>query len=169
MSSKSYLNSKKLIVVLSAIIVIQFLFLVMKEVKATSVSTLSGTYGCLYNANFSGFVARAKIDLTTLNLVNSLFTMTFTPGSTTVAYRGITNSVNYLFESNYARNHPDTSYSGTATYTANNPATNFFKITDTSTGVPLDSYFLVVNSGNTIMFLDALTGSRNASGVCQLL
>jgi len=169
MRIEKYLNSKVTVVILSIIIITQLIYLLTKEVKATSVTTLSGTYGCLYNANFAGFFARTKSDPTSFPIVNSLFTMTFTQGSANVSFRGIVNSVNTDFEGNTAINVPDTSYSGTATYTANSPASNFFKITDTSTETSLDSYFLVVNSGNTLMFLDALTSSRNASGVCQLL
>jgi hypothetical protein len=103
-----------------------------------------------------------------IDAVNSLFTITFTSGSNNVVFRGVVNSTNN-FEGVTPTNSIDTNYQGQAVYTANSPATNFFKITDTSTGKPLDSYFLIVNSGNTIFFLDSLTDSRNANGVCQLL
>ena len=53
-----------------------------KEVRAVSTTSLSGTYGCLQNKNFGGFVS-AKTGGT--QSINNILLITFTSGSNTVS------------------------------------------------------------------------------------
>jgi hypothetical protein len=136
-----------------------------KEVRAVSTTSLSGTYGCLQNKNFGGFVS-AKTGGT--QSINNILLITFTSGSNTVSIKGVANQV-----TNFERANPGTVTTlfdtpATATYSATT-ITNLFKVTDPTDPVNGDSYIAVVNSGNTLLFMGAPTTTSTDNAICQLM
>jgi len=158
------LDSKVFFIFFVAVASLFFIFNV-KEVKAVSTNSLSGTYGCLQNKNFGGFVS-AKTGGT--QSINNILLITFTSGSNTVSIKGVANQV-----TNFERANPGTVTTffdtpGTATYTATT-ITNLFKVTDPTDPVNGDSYIAVVNSGNTLLFMGTPTTTSTDNAICQLM
>ena len=158
------LDSKVFLIFFVAVASLFFIFNV-KEVKAVSTNSLSGTYGCLQNKNFGGFVS-AKTGGT--QSINNILLITFTSGSNTVSIKGVANQV-----TNFERANPGTVTTffdtpGTATYTATT-ITNLFKVTDPTDPVNGDSYMAVVNSGNTLLFMGTPTTTSTDNAICQLM
>jgi hypothetical protein len=158
------LDSKVFFIFFVAVASLFFIFNV-KEVKAVSTNSLSGTYGCLQNKNFGGFVS-AKTGGT--QTINNILLITFTSGSNTVSIKGVANQV-----TNFERANPGTVTTffdtpGTATYTATT-ITNLFKVTDPTDPVNGDSYIAVVNSGNTLLFMGTPTTTSTDNAICQLM
>ena len=158
------LDSKVFFIFFVAVASLFFIFNV-KEVKAVSTNSLSGTYGCLQNKNFGGFVS-AKTGGT--QSINNILLITFTSGSNTVSIKGVANQV-----TNFERANPGTVTTlfdtpATATYSATT-ITNLFKVTDPTDPVNGDSYIAVVNSGNTLLFMGAPTTTSTDNAICQLM
>jgi len=158
------LDSKVFFIFFVAVASLFFIFNV-KEVKAVSTNSLSGTYGCLQNKNFGGFVS-AKTGGT--QSINNILLITFTSGSNTVSIKGVANQV-----TNFERTNPGTVTTlfdtpATATYSATT-ITNLFKVTDPTDPVNGDSYIAVVNSGNTLLFMGAPTTTSTDNAICQLM
>lgn len=158
------LDSKVFFIFFVAVASLFFIFNV-KEVKAVSTNSLSGTYGCLQNKNFGGFVS-AKTGGT--QSINNILLITFTSGSNTVSIKGVSNQV-----TNFERANPGTVTTlfdtpATATYSATT-ITNLFKVTDPTDPVNGDSYIAVVNSGNTLLFMGAPTTTSTDNAICQLM
>ena len=158
------LDSKVFFIFFVAIASLFFIFNV-KEVKAVSTNSLSGTYGCLQNKNFGGFVS-AKTGGT--QAINNILLITFTSGSNTFSIKGVANQV-----TNFERANPATVTTlfdtpATATYSATT-IPNLFKVTDPTDPVNGDSYIAVVNSGNTLLFMGAPTTTSTDNAICQLM
>ena len=158
------LDSKVFFIFFVAVASLFFIFNV-KEVKAVSTNSLSGTYGCLQNKNFGGFVS-AKTGGT--QSINNILLITFTSGSNTVSIKGVANQV-----TNFEVANPGTVTTlfdtpATATYSATT-ITNLFKVTDPTDPVNGDSYIAVVNSGNTLLFMGTPTTTSTDNAICQLM
>ena len=158
------LDSKVFFIFFVAIASLFFIFNV-KEVKAVSTNSLSGTYGCLQNKNFGGFVS-AKTGGT--QAINNILLITFTAGSNIASIKGVGNQV-----TNFEGSSPGTVTTlfdtpATATYSATT-ITNLFKVTDPTDPVNGDSYIAVVNSGNTLLFMGAPTTTSTDNAICQLM
>ena len=158
------LDSKVFFIFFVAVASLFFIFNV-KEVKAVSTNSLSGTYGCLKNKNFGGFVS-AKTGGT--QSINNILLITFTSGSNTVSIKGVANQV-----TNFEVANPGTVTTlfdtpATATYSATT-ITNLFKVTDPTDPVNGDSYIAVVNSGNTLLFMGTPTTTSTDNAICQLM
>ena len=54
-------------------------------------------------------------------------------------------------------------------YTPNNPVENMYMVEDTDKSPPFISYFIMVNSGKTLISIDAPTVDKNSNMICQAL
>lgn len=82
---------------------------------------------------------------------------------------GVSNYINN-FEQNNAGVKP-ISYSNLThfKYTPNNPVENMYMVEDTDKSPPFISYFIMVNSGKTLISIDAPTVDKNSNMICQAL
>ena len=131
--------------------------------------TLNGTYGCVSSPNFSGFVNRVTNGTGSSKEGNALLILKFNTGSSTVSFSGVSNTIND-FEKNTANVKTSTFSNVTHfTYTPNSPIENMYMLQDTSTNPPFISYFILVNSGKTLIGIDAPTVDKNSNFICQAL
>jgi len=136
---------------------------------AQSSYTLSGTYGCLLSPNFSGFVNRVTNGSGSSSSGNSLLLITFTSGSPIVSISGVTNDISN-FEKTNATNTANIIQNATHfNYIPNSPVQNMYTFQDTSSTPAYTSYFIFVNSGKTMLGLDAPTVDKNNNLICQAL
>jgi hypothetical protein len=141
-----------------------FLFFNTREVRAVSSNSLSGTFGCLQNKNFGGFV-KAKTGGS--QSINNILMLTFTEGSNVVAVRGVENKV-LDFEGVNPRT--VTAIFDEAGFSVNYSATkisNLYKLSDGTDSENGNSYFAVANSGNTLLMMGAPTTTSTDNAVCQ--
>ena len=131
--------------------------------------TLNGTFGCVLSPNFSGFVNRATNGTGTSLEANGLFLIKFTAGSSTVSFSGVSNKINNFEQKDASVKTTTVSNATHFNYTPNNPVENMYVFQDTSTSPPFVSYFILVNSGKTIIGIDAPTVDKNSNMVCQAL
>lgn len=131
--------------------------------------TLNGTFGCVSSPNFSGFVNRVTNGTGSSKEGNVLFLMKFTTGSSTVSFSGVSNTINNFEQSNASIKTNTFSNLAHFNYTPNNPVDNMYMLQDTSTTPPFISYFILVNSGKTLIGIDAPTVDKNNNVVCQAL
>jgi hypothetical protein len=128
----------------------------------------SGTFACLINANYSGYINKTSKS-TDAQAVNALLVFTF---STTVPNTGslVASIINNV--SDFERTSPTTATSTSLPYpvafklTQITAAQNVFKlVSDTSGDVPY--YIAVVNSGNSLLFMSAPSNDKVHNGACQ--
>lgn len=128
----------------------------------------TGTFACLINANYSGYVNKTS-KTSDAQAVNALLVFTFssTAPNTGTLVASITNNV-----SNFERANPTTATSTSLPYpvaftlTQITPAQNVFKlVSDTSGDVPY--YIAVVNGGNSLLFMSAPSDDKVHNGACQ--
>jgi len=138
-------------------------------VGAQSSSTVpSGTFTCLINANYSGYINKTSTSSDS-QAVNALLVFTF---SSTVPNTGslVASVINNV--SNFERSDPTTATSTSLPYpvafklTQITAAQNIYKlISDTKGDVPY--YIGVVNNGNTLLFMSAPSNDKVHNGACQ--
>jgi len=152
-------------------LIFAYLVLILSGKATFSQTTysLSGTFGCLSSPNFSGFVNRITKGSGSSSGANTLLLITFTAGSPNVSMSGISNNISN-FEQTIATNTTQSVINVTHFYfIPNSPVANMFTLQDTSSTPPFSSYFILVNSGKTMLGLDAPTLDRNSNMVCQAL
>jgi hypothetical protein len=131
--------------------------------------TLNGTFGCVSSPNFSGFVNRVTNGTGSSREANTLLLIKFTPGSPIISISGVSNNINN-FEKNDAQIKTNIfSNVNHVNYSPNSPVENMYMFQDTSTSPPFISYFILVNSGKTIIGIDAPTMDKNSNIICQAL
>ncbi len=133
---------------------------------------VNGTYTCLTDKNFGGFVARKSGD-TSPNGIDDLMVSKFTAGSNQIICCGaISNSV-LNFEMNTAQISTDIvppsaiqnfniSYTTTA-------ISNIYKVTIGAVSTNNFYYFSVVDSGSKLLIMSAPTTTSPSSGICHRL
>lgn len=131
--------------------------------------TLSGTYGCVSSPNFSGFINRLTNGTGSSNEGNSLILVKFTQGSSAVSFSGVSNTINNFEKSNASVKTNTFSNLTHFNYTPNNPVENMYMFQDTSYSPPFTTYFIMVNSGKTLIGIDAPTADKNSNIICQAL
>lgn len=139
------------------------------NVFAAGSYTLNGTFGCVSSPNFSGFVNRVTIGNGSSHEGNVLLLMKFTAGASTVSFSGVSNSINNFEQTNASVKTTTFSNLTHFNYTPNSPVENMYMLEDTSTTPPFKSYFILVNSGKTLIGIDAPTVDKNSNMVCQAL
>ena len=154
---------KKIILIIASLI-----SLIQSNISFSQTAySLSGTFGCLSNPNFSGFVNRLSKGSGSSNGANTLLLITFTSGSPNVTLSGDSNNINN-FEQIKATNTAQSIINATHFYyTPNTPVANM--LTDTSSTPAFSSYFVLVNAGKTLLGIDAPTVDRNNNMVCQAI
>jgi hypothetical protein len=148
---------------------ILILFLLSVNSFAAGSYTLSGTYGCVSSPNFSGFINRVTNGTGSSNEGNSLILVKFTQGSSTVSFSGVSNTINNFEKSNASVKTNTFSNLTHFNYTPNHPVENMYMFQDTSYSPPFTSYFIMVNSGKTLIGIDAPTADKNSNIICQAL
>lgn len=141
----------------------------MADVFAAGSYTLNGTFGCVASPNFSGFNNRLTNGSGSSSAGNFLFFAKFTTGSSVVSMSGVSNNINNYEQRNSSNSTTVVSNINHFNYTPNNPIENMYLLEDTSTTPPFKSYFILVNSGKTLMGIDAPTVDKNSNMVCQAL
>ena len=141
----------------------------INAVVAQSSSTApTGTFACLINANYSGYVNKTTSS-SDAQAVNALLVFNF---SSTVSNTGtlVASVINNV--SNFERSSPTTATSTSLPYpvaftlTQITAAQNVYKlISDTSGDVPY--YIAVVNGGNSLLFMSAPSNDKVHNGACQ--
>ncbi len=146
-----------------------FIVLSLLAFGAKSASSApAGTFTCLINANYSGYVNKTS-KTSEAQSVNALLVFNFsssTPNTGTLV-ASVTNNV-----SNFERANPTTvtstslPYPVTFTLTQITPAQNVFKlVSDTSGDVPY--YIAVVNGGNSLLFMSGPSDDKVHNGASQ--
>lgn len=148
-------------------ILISFLF--CTNSFAAGAYTLNGSFGCVSSPNFSGFVNRVTNGTGSSKEGNVLVLIKFNTGSSTVNFSGVSNTINDFEKSNASVKTTIFSNVSHFTYTPNNPIDNMYMLQDNSTNPPFISYFILVNSGKTLIGIDAPTVDKNSNIVCQAL
>jgi hypothetical protein len=141
----------------------------ISAVGAQSSSTPpSGTYACLINANYSGYINKTSKS-TDAQAVNALLVFNF---SSTVPNTGslVASVINNVsgFEGTTPTTATSTSlpYPVAFTLTQITNAQNVYKlVSDTSGDVPY--YIAVVNSGNSLLFMSGPSKDKVHNGACQ--
>lgn len=129
---------------------------------AQAQTTLSGTYGCVYNSNFSGFNVYQNGHS---SHISSIVTFTFDASTRTGTFSGISTMVkNYDLPTVYNEIKTTT---GAVTYEANNPSAGIYKATDFALGLQGIYYLIPVNSGNTLLIVRTPSAQPIENGVCQ--
>lgn len=131
--------------------------------------TLNGTFGCVLSPNFSGFINRVTSGNGSSREANGLFLVKFTAGSSTVSLSGVSNNINNFEQKDATVKTSIASNLSHFNYTPNNPVDNMYMLQDTSSSPPFVSYFIMVNSGKTIISIDAPTVDKNSNMICQAL
>jgi hypothetical protein len=148
---------------------ILILFLLSVNSFAAGSYTLSGTFGCVLSPNFSGFMNRVTSGNGSSREANGLFLIKFTAGSSTVSLSGVSNNINNFEQKDATVKTSIASNLSHFNYTPNNPVDNMYMMQDTSSSPPFVSYFIMVNSGKTIISIDAPTVDKNSNMICQAL
>jgi hypothetical protein len=130
---------------------------------------VNGTFGCLSSPNFSGFVNRVTKGSGSSNGANTLLLITFTSGSPNVTMSGVNNNINNFEQINATNTAQFTNNATHFYYTPNTPVANMYLLTDTSSTPPFSTYFILVNSGKTLLSIDAPTVDKNNNMVCQAM
>lgn len=141
----------------------------INTVGAQSSSTPpTGTFACLINANYSGYINKTS-NSSDAQAVNALLVFTF---SSTVPNTGnlVASVINNV--SDFERASPTTATSTSLPYpvaftlTQITAAQNVYKlVSNTSGDVPY--YIAVVNSGNSLLFMSAPSNDKVHNGACQ--
>ena len=163
-------QTKKFFQVLGSLAVISGLAFGLSRiatVNAQSSSSIpSGTFTCLINANYSGYIARTKLT-TDPQSVNALLVINFN-GSTGGSLTGLViNNVND-FETPTATTTTSTSTPSPVNFTITQvtPATNVYRmVSDTPGDVPY--YIALANSGNSMFIMSAPSDDKTHNGACQ--
>lgn len=152
--------------VTKATVFIGLSFLAFGAQSASSAPT--GTFACLINANYSGYVNKTS-KISESQSVNALLVFNFsstTPNTGTLVAT-VTNNVN-----NFEKANPTTVTSTSLPYPVNftltqiTAAQNVFKlVSDTSGDVPY--YIAVVNGGNSLLFMSGPSDDKVHNGACQ--
>jgi len=142
------------------------LFLLSVNSFAASNHTLNGTFGCVLSPNFSGFVNSVSAGSGSSTEGNGLFLIKFTAVSSTVSFSGVSNKINNFEKSNASVKTNIFSNLTHFNYTPNSPVENMYMMQDTRTSPPFPSYFIMVNSGKTLIGIEAPTVDRNSSMIC---
>jgi hypothetical protein len=146
-----------------------FIVLSLLAFGAKSASSApTGTFTCLINANYSGYINKTS-KTSEAQSVNALLVFNFsssTPNTGTLV-ASVTNNV-----SNFERANPITVTSTSLPYPVNftltqiTAAQNVFKlVSDTSGDVPY--YIAVVNGGNSLLFMSGPSDDKVHNGACQ--
>lgn len=131
-------------------------------------SAPSGTFACLINANYSGYVNKSS-KLSEAQSINALLVFNFssTAPNTGTLIASVINNV-----SNFERANPTTATTTALPYPVNftltqiTSAQNVFKlVSDTSGDVPY--YIAVVNGGNSLLFMSGPSDDKVHNGTCQ--
>lgn len=134
----------------------------------SSYSAPTGTFTCLINANYSGYINKTTRS-SEPQAVNALLVFSF---SSTVPNTGslVASVINNVVD--FERANPTTSTSTSLPYpvafklTQITAAKNVYKlVSDTSGDVPY--YIAVVNNGNTLLFMSAPSDDKVHNGACQ--
>ena len=137
-------------------------------VAQSSSAAPTGTFACLINANYSGYINKTTSS-SDAQAVNALLVFNF---SSTVPNTGtlVASVINNV--SNFERSSPTTATSTSLPYpvafalTQITAAQNVYKlISDTSGDVPY--YIAVVNGGNSLLFMSAPSNDKVHNGACQ--
>jgi hypothetical protein len=136
---------------------------------ASSNHTLNGTFGCVLSPNFSGFINRVTSGNGSSREANGLFLIKFITGSSTVSFSGVSNTINNFEQKDATVKTYIASNLTHFNYTPNNPVDNMYMWQDTSSSPPFVSYFIMVNSGKTLIGIDAPTVDKNSNIICQAL
>ena len=163
-------QTKKFFQVLGSLAVISGLAFGLSRiatVNAQSSSSIpSGTFTCLINANYSGYIARTKLT-TDPQSVNALLVINFN-GLTGGSLTGLViNNVND-FETPTATTTTSTSTPSPVNFTITQvtPATNVYRmVSDTPGDVPY--YIALANSGNSMFIMSAPSDDKTHNGACQ--
>ncbi len=136
---------------------------------AQAASTLLGTYACMLNKNYGGFVH--QITSNGANIVNQLFILTFDQ-SGKVYGTGYFNKVSNFESSNNNTVNTSSSMALTLSNTtlafSQDPSSPYlYKVTDSSDQANGTYYVAVVNEGNTLFMAAAPTTTANSTGICQ--
>jgi len=150
---------------------ILFLVLFLSSVNSFALGsyTLNGTFGCVANPIFAGFVNRVTNGSGSNPDGNGLFLIKFTAGSSMVSMSGVSNTINNFEKNNASVKSNIFSNLTHFNYTPNSPFENMYLMQDTSSSPPFVSYFIMVNSGKTLIGIDAPTVDKNSNIVCQAL
>ena len=131
--------------------------------KAQTTTTLDGTFGCVDNANFGGFVTEGNGHT---RYANSLTRVVIDSATQTGTASGINNAVSH-FETAQVVNVTQTG-SGTFTYANDTPISGFYQFTLSFGGQTSTLYGILVNSGKTLLTVSSYPYVRPfQTGVCQ--
>jgi len=162
-------RSLKFLAAFIGISLVAFGLSTVNPIRAQSSSNVpSGTFTCLINANYSGYISKTTSS-TDSQSVNALLVFNF---SSTVPNTGslVASVINNV--SNFERASPTTSTSTSLpnpvafTLTQTTAAQNVYKLVSNTPGdVPY--YIAVVNSGNSLLFMSAPSSDKVHNGACQ--
>ena len=131
--------------------------------KAQSTTTLDGTWGCVDNANFGGFVTEGNGHTRYTNSLTRVVIDSTTQSGTAT---GISNAVSH-FETSLVANITQT-FAGTFTYATETPISGFYQFTLSVGGQTSTLYGILVNSGKTLLTVSSYPYVRPfQTGVCQ--
>ena len=138
----------------------------------SSSNSPSGTFTCLINANYSGYVAKAKAeaisDSTSAEAINALLVINFTsPTQGTLSGVVINNVRNFENSSTVSTSTITTTDSPVSfTLTQVTPAQNVYRMVSNTPGdVP---YFIALaNNGNSLFIMSAPSNDKTHNGACQ--
>ena len=137
-------------------------------IAQSSSSAPTGTFSCLINANYSGYVAKTK-NSTDPQAVNALLVFNFSssvPNTGTLVASVINNVSNFEGVAPTTATSTSLPFPVAFTLTQITSAQNVFKlISDTKGDVPY--YIAVVNSGNSLLFMSAPSDDKVHNGACQ--
>jgi hypothetical protein len=165
---KAFQNTARYLAGFAAIGALAFGLSRVAVVNAQSSSnTPTGTFTCLINANYSGYVAKATS--TSNQAVNALMVINFssaTPNTGTLV--GIVVNNVRDFEKATAATSTATSTESPVKFTLTQvtPAQNVFRmVSDTPGDVPY--YIAVTNGGNSLFIMSAPPSDKTHNGACQ--
>lgn len=164
-----FLHSKRSMIKKKSLILASIYTLWSINSFAAGAFTLNGTYGCISSPNFSGFSNRVASGNGSSSDANGLLLIKFTTGSSTISMSGVSNNINNFEQKNATVKTSIVSNLTHFNYTPNNPVDNMYLIQDTSSSPPFISYFIMVNSGKTLIIIDAPTADKNSNTICQAL
>ena len=158
----------KYVAALTGIALVAFGLSRVPAVSAQSSSaTPSGTFTCLINANYSGYVAKTRN--TSDQAVNALLVINFsstTPNTGTLVGL-VVNNVNN-FESATVNTQTVTSTPAPVTFTLTQvtPATNIYKMVSATPG-DNPYYLAMVNNGSSMFIMASPSNDKTHNGACQ--
>lgn len=161
-------KTPKYLAALAGISMVAFGLSRVANVSAQSSSSApSGTFTCLINANYSGYLTKAAN--TSEQAVNALLVINFstaTPNTGTLVGL-VVNNVNN-FESTSANTQTATSTTQPVNFTLTQvtPATNVYRmVSDTPGDNPY--YIAMVNNGNSMFIMASPSNDKTHNGACQ--